>query len=155
MGASTTQLSTPILSISLKIHQVLCRSIMHKCSYHGGQGLSSQYLVRGDRGNPQVFFAIPLPVPANTIPMRVRVRVHCGNAWVHRYRHGVAPLFPTEAPVAHSRAMAQLVAHGGCIVGCGGQPSPSQRLREARGPGGGLASSSARYPPNEQLLVAW
>ena len=45
-----------------------------------------------------------------------------------------------EAPVAHSRAMARLVAHGGCIVGRGGQPSPSQRVREARetrGSGGG------------------
>jgi hypothetical protein len=31
--------------ISLKIHQVLCRGLVHKCSYHGGQGSSSQYLV--------------------------------------------------------------------------------------------------------------
>ena len=30
-----------------------------------------------DRGNPQVFFLIPLPVPTNTVPQPVWLRVVC------------------------------------------------------------------------------
>ena len=39
--------------------------------------------VRGDTGYPRVFFWVPAPIPANTIPLWKRVRFFHGNARVY------------------------------------------------------------------------
>jgi hypothetical protein len=43
--------------------------------------------VRNSRGNPRVYFLIPIPIPMNTVPAWVGVWCHRGFSWVtHVYR---------------------------------------------------------------------
>ena len=44
--------------------------------------------LRGDRGYPYMFFLEPLPVPVNTVPVWLRVRVYHGYRGVFVQTHG-------------------------------------------------------------------
>src|SRR5882762_2288957 len=48
---------------------------------------TTEQALRRDTGYPRVFFAQPLPVPVNTVPVRGRVRVYHGNALVYMLNH--------------------------------------------------------------------
>ena len=52
----------------------------------------SKYL-RHDRGYPQVYFAVPLPVPVNTVPVRLQVRFYWGYGGVWLTTHGYSRVF--------------------------------------------------------------
>jgi len=119
-----------------------------------------------DTGNPRVYFFIPVPVPANTVPARVGVRclsrVSTGHRGYSRVSTelGILIIYYTKLMYIHNKnaPLSRLERGRGLSSLRTEQKNPPARVCSERG--GGLVPSRrphphcTPFPPHEQLLVA-